>query len=385
MTALATALATSQVSAIEVTNATGVTRTLHAPQTQIIPLQGQAPEPTQEQSTAQIRTQAPSSSARQSASQAVQTTSSSARTSTYQGGNATFSVSDYIKEVNALTWAPDMKVNTAMTVKMQVLLDWNHVSAGTIDGGWGEASRQALINFQRMKGLATTGKMDTTTWSALTQNIPSTEPVFTRYTITQSDVKTPFAKLPSSVAERAKVDGLYFESIEEMLAERFHMSIAYLRKLNPNATYQAGEVLNVINVGKSLSQPINHIRVHRAENTLYAYNNTAIIAAYPVKVGSNSVTIPVGTYTIVNKVSNPWYKATVSRDNKPQGHMLPPGPNNPLGVMWLGFDKASYGIHGAPSPEGILLNSNYGAIRMISWDILELAQNIKDGVTVEVL
>lgn len=304
--------------------------------------------------------------------------------STYQGGTQTFSIPDYIKEINALTWSPSMKVNSLMTVKIQVLLDRNHISVGTIDGGWGDASKQALSNFQRMKSLPVTGKMDQATWHALNANIPRNQPIIIPYTITQSDVNTQLAKLPNSIAERARANGLYFESMDEMLAEKFHMSAAYIRKLNPNATWKAGEVINVINTGANLNEPVSHIVVDRTNKTLFAYNNIGVIATYPVSVGSSSLTVPSGNYRIVNKVNNPWHKAVVTENGISKTYMLPPGPNNPLGVIWLGFDKTTYGIHGAPSPEGILLPTSMGAIRLINWDVIELANNIKDNVTVEV-
>lgn len=85
----------------------------------------------------------------------------------------TLNLSNYAKQVNDAVWSPSMKVNSAMTIKMQALLDWNHASPGPIDGGWGMNSKKALINFQTMKGLPATGKMDQKTWNALIKNIPA--------------------------------------------------------------------------------------------------------------------------------------------------------------------------------------------------------------------
>ncbi|WP_242620171.1 peptidoglycan-binding domain-containing protein [Moraxella caviae] len=62
--------------------------------------------------------------------------------------HTTLNLSEYAKAVNEAQWSPNMKVNTAMTVKLQALLDWNHASPGPIDGGWGMNSKKALINFQ---------------------------------------------------------------------------------------------------------------------------------------------------------------------------------------------------------------------------------------------
>ena len=78
--------------------------------------------------------------------------------------NQNITLSQYAKEVNRIHWYEGMKQNNAMTAKLQALLDWNHASPGPIDGGWGMNSIKALKNFQAMKGLKQTGKMDTATW-----------------------------------------------------------------------------------------------------------------------------------------------------------------------------------------------------------------------------
>nr|WP_241879415.1 peptidoglycan-binding domain-containing protein [Psychrobacter sp. PraFG1]UNK06200.1 peptidoglycan-binding protein [Psychrobacter sp. PraFG1] len=81
----------------------------------------------------------------------------------------TTNLSNYARAVNEAVWTPNMRKNTAMSVKMQALLDWNHASPGPIDGGWGMNSTKALANFQTMRGLPSTGKMDTATWNELTK------------------------------------------------------------------------------------------------------------------------------------------------------------------------------------------------------------------------
>ena len=153
--------------------------------------------------------------------------------------HTTLNLSNYAKQVNGATWTPSMKVNSAMTIKMQALLDWNYASPGAIDGGWGMNSKKALINFQTMKGLPATGKMDQKTWDALNKNIPANKPVLVTYTITEDDVNTNFATIPSGSEEKSKMKGLYYQDIKEMFGERFHMDVRYLDKLNKNKQYKA--------------------------------------------------------------------------------------------------------------------------------------------------
>lgn len=296
--------------------------------------------------------------------------------------HTTLNLSNYARVVNGSTWSPNMKTNSAMTVKLQALLDWNHASPGPIDGGWGMNSKKALVNFQKIQGLPATGRMDEATWRALTRNIPADQPVLVSYTITKEDVNTRFARLPAGAEARSKLKGLYYENIIEMFGERFHMDVAYLKKLNPNKNFVAGESITVINTGKPFNGKVTRVVADRADKILYAYNDNKLVAAYPTTVGGAASNTPGGTYKIVNKVKMPHYKATVDKDTNPKSYILPPGPNSPVGVVWMGLNKPSYGIHGSPVPEGISRQSSLGCVRLTNWDVLELAANIDVGATV---
>jgi hypothetical protein len=63
-------------------------------------------------------------------------------------------------------------------------------------------------------------------------------------------------------------------------------------------------------------------------------------------------------------------------------HMLPPGPNGPVGVAWLDLTKEHYGIHGTPEPATIGKTESHGCIRMTNWDVIRLARIMgKPGFT----
>ena len=295
----------------------------------------------------------------------------------------TTNLSNYARAVNSAVWTPNMRRNTAMTVKMQALLDWNHASPGPIDGGWGMNSTKALANFQTMKGLPSTGKMNAATWSALTKNIDPNQPVLVEYTLTKDDVTTNFAQTPSGSEAKSKMKGLYYQNIKEMLGERFHMDVRYLEKLNKGKSFTEGETITVINVGTPLKAKINRVVADKATKTLYAYNGDKLVATYPTTVGSTATPSPTGTFKIVNKVKMPWYKSTVKSGDKKEVFMLPPGPNSPVGVVWMGLSKPSYGIHGSPVPEGISRQASAGCVRLTNWDVLEVYANIENGASVE--
>ncbi|HJH09173.1 MAG TPA: L,D-transpeptidase family protein [Psychrobacter pasteurii] len=295
----------------------------------------------------------------------------------------TTNLSNYARAVNSAVWTPNMRRNTAMTVKMQALLDWNHASPGPIDGGWGMNSTKAVANFQTMKGLPSTGKMNAATWNALTKNIDPNQPVLVEYTLTKDDVNTNFVQTPSGSAAKSKMKGLYYQNIKEMLGERFHMDVRYLEKLNKGKSFTEGETITVINVGTPLKAKINRVVADKASKTLYAYNGDKLVATYPTTVGSTATPSPTGTFKIVNKVKMPWYKSTVKSGDKKEVFMLPPGPNNPVGVVWMGLSKPSYGIHGSPVPEGISRQASAGCVRLTNWDVLEVYANIENGASVE--
>lgn len=295
----------------------------------------------------------------------------------------TLNLSNYAKQVNKAKWSPNMKVNSAMTIKIQKLLDWNHASPGPIDGGWGMNSQKALINFQTMRGLPATGKMNQKTWEELNKNIPANKPVLVTYTLTAEDLKTNFATTPSGSEAKSKMKGLYYQDIKEMLGERFHMDVRYLEKLNKNKSYKAGETLTVLNVGTPLKERITRAVANKADQTLYAYNGNKLVATYPTTVGSSSTPSPQGSFKIINKVKMPWYRATVGEGAQKQVYMLPPGPNNPVGVVWMGLSKPSYGLHGSPKPEGISRQASAGCVRLTNWDVLEVYANIEKGAVVE--
>ena len=297
--------------------------------------------------------------------------------------HTTLNLSSYAKQVNEATWSPNMNVNSAMTIKIQALLDWNHASPGAIDGGWGMNSKKALINFQNMRGLPATGKMDQATWDALNKNIPANKPVLVTYTLTDEDINTNFAVTPAGAEEKSKMKGLYYQDIKDMLGERFHMDVRYLDKLNKNKGYKAGETITVLNTRAPLKERITRVVASKADKTLYAYNGNKLVATYPTTVGSDSTPSPQGTFKIVNKVKSPAYKATVGEGDQKKTYYLPPGPNSPVGVVWMGLSKPSYGLHGSPKPEGISRQASAGCVRLTNWDVLEVYANIENGATVE--
>ena len=61
-----------------------------------------------------------------------------------------------------------------------------------------------------------------------------------------------------------------------------------------------------------------------------------------------------------------------------------PGPNNPVGVVWIALWAKGYGIHGTPDPEAVSKRASHGCIRLTNWDALELAKHVSKGARVSI-
>src|SRR5271170_4445989 len=135
-----------------------------------------------------------------------------------------------------------------LIAKAEVLLDRDHFSPGEIDGMNGDNYRRALRTFQQANTLPATGILDADTWNALIAN--ALGPVLKSYAITDADLAGPFDKqIPVDLKQMAKLHGLSYTSPLAELAEKFHMNMEFLRKLNPRADFEhSGQEIVVADV-----------------------------------------------------------------------------------------------------------------------------------------
>ncbi|NNP76783.1 peptidase [Acinetobacter sp. Ac_3412] len=273
--------------------------------------------------------------------------------------------------------------------RAHVMLNNAHASPGAIDGSNGKNTLKAIASFQQMNGLTPTGQLTKETWDALVAK--QTKPAYVEYTITDADLKGPYAdSIPSDYALQAKMKGLYYTRVTEMLGEKFHMDENFLKKLNPTATFKkVGEKIIVANVRNDLPEDIHLIVAHKGARQLYLFNSrNQMIASFPATIGSTDTPSPTGTYKVVGVAKNPWY--SYSPSNFVQGKnlkplSLPPGPNAPVGNIWIGLSKKSFGIHGTPNPSLISKTASHGCIRLTNWDANDLGAKVRSGVTVKFL
>lgn len=286
------------------------------------------------------------------------------------------------KKVNDASWTPGTNIDRTIGTKLQALLNWHHNGVGAVDGYWGKNTKKAMQAFQKANGLSVTEALNTETWQALTSDKTlMTQPVLVSYQLTDADVDIKTTTIPAGATAKAELEGLYYENVIEALAEKFHMSEKYLKTLNPNASFSAGETITVYNPGNPNTAPVSRVVADKTTQTLYAYDDKGtLVASYPTTVGSTATPSPSGTHTVEVKVHEPNYTYTANDGSKA---ILPPGPNNPVGSVWIGLSKPSYGIHGSPDPARISRQASAGCVRLTNWDALALLGVIQDGATVE--
>ena len=274
--------------------------------------------------------------------------------------------------------------------RAHVMLNNAHASPGAIDGSSGKNTLKAIASFQQINGIKPTGILTQETWDALVAKQGS-KPAFVEYTITDADLKGPYAaSIPHDYALQAKMKGLYYTRVTEMLGEKFHMDEDFLKKLNPKATFKkAGEKIIVANIRNEVPEDIHLIVAHKGAKQLYLFNSrNQMIGSFPATIGSSDTPSPTGTYKVTGVARNPWYSYSPSnfvQGNNTKPLSLPPGPNAPVGNIWIGLSKKSFGIHGTQNPSAISKTASHGCIRLTNWDANDLGKKVKSGVTVKFL
>jgi lipoprotein-anchoring transpeptidase ErfK/SrfK len=276
----------------------------------------------------------------------------------------------------------------AAIVKLQTLLARQGISSGEIDGMDGENYRKAVAQFRRRENLGSGDLVDESTWRALGGD--RSQDIVASYTVTKADAHYVFSKrIPRDYARQARMRRLAYSSAPEMFAERFKMGKGLLRALNPRAHYRvAGTALQVIAAERAVpSADATLIEADKRTGIVAAYGSQGeMIASYPATIGSSDTPSPEGEYQVARIVRQPTYHYDPVK-NFQQGRntrrlVLPRGPNNPVGSIWIGLSKPTFGIHGTPEPSRIGKASSHGCVRLTNWDAEDLARMVKTGTVV---
>ncbi len=270
-------------------------------------------------------------------------------------------------------------------VRAQILLDRARFSPGEIDGVYGDDFAIAVKGYQENHGLKPTGTIDEQMWRLLDADAG---PLLLTYTITKADEKGPFQPIPDDTLEKAKMKWLGFETPEEGLGEKFHSSPKLLAELNPGLKLGAvGVRINVPNVRHIAGGLAFRVVVSKSKRTVIAYGaRDKELAQYPASIGDTHDPLPIGHWTITSVVHYPWFNYDPdlfwNPDPKKAAAILPPGPRNPVGTVWIGLSKEHYGIHGTPDPGHIRHGESAGCIRLTNWDADQLSHMVRPGTPV---
>lgn len=276
------------------------------------------------------------------------------------------------------------KSKGAAVLRAQILLDRAHFSPGEIDAAYGENVRKAIVAFQKSAGLSPSGVVDESTWTALNRN---PIPALTTYKLTDKDVAGPFTRIPEDMMEKSSLSALGYTSVLEALGEKFHASPALLQRLNPGKTFnQAGQDIVVPNVEEHAHLPkAAKIIVDKSDLTVTLVDAAGkILAQFPASTGSDKDPLPIGDWKVQGIAKNPVFhynpKLFWDADPAHAKAKIPPGPNNPVGVVWIDLSKEHYGIHGTPEPSKIGKTQSHGCIRLTNWDVMTVSQAVASGI-----
>jgi lipoprotein-anchoring transpeptidase ErfK/SrfK len=276
-------------------------------------------------------------------------------------------------------------------LKLQIFLDYHGFSVGEIDGRWGYNTERALHFYQGVNSLPQTGQMEDSIINRLNAFQAG---YLIEYAVTDADVRGPYFRIPRTYQEQGKIRSLPYESLAEALGERFHSSPNLLKKLNPGVDFDGmrpGTVIVAPNVANGLDDTrglVAKVRVSKSQKILTAYDaRGGLLFYYPCTLGSKYDPLPIGNFRVTGVVFNPHftYKPWLFWDadkNEPPIN-IPPGPNSPVGRVWIATSRSSVGIHGTPNPENISKNTSAGCIRMTNWDAVQLARRVRSGTPLE--
>ncbi len=286
-----------------------------------------------------------------------------------------------------------------VTTRAQIFLDQQLFGPGKIDGRPGEFYKKALVRYQRAHGLPENGEA-----GAASLPLDSVFPVYEFYTIRPEDLKV-IGSTPTQPSEQAKKKYLPYDSLLEFLTERYHCDPEFLAKINKGVklgSLKAGDTVRVPNVEPFKIEELppsgnlpdqeamknRVITIHRAEKMLDLHDGEKLIAAVPITPGSGngSTQTPAGKWRILGIASMPtfrWDSGVLNHGVRTDNFFnLPSGPNNPVGVLWIGLNKPGIGIHGTNNPQTIGRAASHGCMRVANWDVTRLSKLITKGMTV---
>jgi lipoprotein-anchoring transpeptidase ErfK/SrfK len=124
--------------------------------------------------------------------------------------------------------------------------------------------------------------------------------------------------------------------------------------------------------------------IQRESKRLRLFDGSRLVRTFPIATGQAAYPTPLGTFSIVDKQRNPWWRPPDS-DWAKGAKPIPPGPGNPLGTRWMGLSAPLVGIHGTPDAASIGYSASHGCIRMHINDATWLFDRVEYGTPVVIV
>ncbi len=295
---------------------------------------------------------------------------------------------------NGISSAPVVRAQPVrkfeQTLMLQVELDRLGFSPGCIDGRWGSQTTEALRAWQRQQGVRESGVWD----AAVSNTFGSVSNVLTAYVVTTNDASD-LLPPPKTWIEKSEAPAMAYATLREKLAEKFHAKEALLEQLNPKLAWPdppAGSVVIVPGADSSQERmpKASRLEVNIDRKFIEAFDGQdRLIAHFPCSIAQKVEKRPRGETKIAVVAPHPNYTFDPELfANEPEAAsihsklIIPPGPNNPVGVAWIGLELPGYGMHGTPKPEDIGHTESHGCFRLHNWNALRLLKIVTVGLPV---
>ena len=316
------------------------------------------------------------------------------------------------REYDSITWFPSDKISSRSLANLtmeeqlllQIYLDELNFGPGKLDGQIGQFTESALSAFySTLEKVETESPALALKYAFQRNNLP--------FVISSvPDIAEEFVSedLPTTFELMAEKEKSNYRSYPEFMAERYHTTEKFLAKLNGSARMQAlapGVEIVVPNVRPFLIENLerrlfkeidwivdNFAVIDTQKKVLQIFKNNedgkaSLIAFFPITPGRKDQ-LKFGEWEIKNSVTFPNWRYDplvlkgIGRSEEKDVVHVPPGPNNPVGILWNGLTAKSVGIHGTDNPDTIGRATSSGCIRMANWDVVKIPNFLRPGCKV---
>ena len=315
-------------------------------------------------------------------------------------------------------------------IRMQIFLDQKHFGPGILDGKPGRYTRMAIKAYNYSHGNPEDD--ETQLREAAKKEVKN---IFALATVPNLAEKYVNSKTPLDKDRelQSKVKQLSYRSLNEFMAERYHTTEDVLIALNGYSKMKNLKLrspIHVPNVKPFLIENMQNGKGYKSDDDLsrrwvvvdtkknqlrifdarfeklseaekeetpakaliveddympWDESKAKLIAAFPITPGKTETT-HYGEWKIKNAIEFPTWrydKSLLKTGVRSKKFLdIPAGPNNPVGVLWMGLTKSGIGIHGTNNPRTIGRAISSGCIRMSNWDVVHVPNYARPGSTV---